>query len=170
MKFDRRAFRTALGHFPTGVVIVTAPVEGGEPLAMTVSSFNAVSLDPPLVLFSVDRGAPSLRHLLAARSFGISVLRREQSELSGRFSHAKGRKWDGIEPDLGMTGCPLIKQCLATYECEHFAAHEGGDHLIIIGRVVRFEIAPEGEPLVFFRGAYHGIAAGDADGLKGAKA
>ena len=78
MEWDRRAFRNALGHFPTGVVIVTAPAEGQEPVAMTVSSFNAVSLDPPLVLFSIDRGAPSLPVLLGAPSFGISVLRREQ--------------------------------------------------------------------------------------------
>jgi flavin reductase (DIM6/NTAB) family NADH-FMN oxidoreductase RutF len=159
MEWDRRAFRDALGHFPTGVVIVTAPAEGQEPVAMTVSSFNAVSLDPPLILFSIDRGAPSLPVLLRAPSFGISVLRREQKELSGRFSHGKGSKWEGIEPQLGASGCPLIKQCLAGFECEHFAAHEAGDHIIIVGRVLRFEIASEGEPLVFFRGAYHDIAA-----------
>lgn len=170
MKFDRRAFRNALGHFPTGVVIVTAPAPGREPVAMTVSSFNAVSLDPPLVLFSIDRGAPSLPVLLDAPSFGINVLRREQKELSGRFSHAKGSKWDGIEPQLGTTGCPLIKECLAGFECEHFAAHEAGDHIIIVGRVVRFEIASDGDPLVFFRGAYHDIAASQGRIAEGVQA
>jgi flavin reductase (DIM6/NTAB) family NADH-FMN oxidoreductase RutF len=159
MEFDAIAFRNALGHFPTGVVVVTAPAEGREPVAMTVSSFNAVSLDPPLVLFSIGTGAPSLPTLLAAERFGISVLRHDQSDLSNRFSHAKGEKWNGIEPHLGETGCPLIAPSLATFECVPFAVHEGGDHLVVIGRVLHFNIAPGGEPLVFFRGKYHAIAA-----------
>jgi len=159
MAFDAREFRNALGHFPTGVVLVTAPVDGREPLAMTVSSFNSVSLDPPLVLFSIARTAPSLAALLAAPRFAISVLRHDQSDLSTRFAFARDEKWDGVEPVLGETGCPLIRPCLASFECTHFAHHEGGDHLIIVGRVERFDTAPEGDPLVFFRGSYHHIAA-----------
>lgn len=156
--FDQRAFRNALGHFPTGVVVVTAETEDRDPIAMTVSSFNAVSLDPPLVLFSVGRNAASLAALLAAKNFGISVLRDDQSELSCRFAGGRGEKWAGIDPVLGETGCPLIGPCLATFECAPFAVHEGGDHLILIGYVLRFEIAEEGDPLVFFRGGYHAIA------------
>jgi flavin reductase (DIM6/NTAB) family NADH-FMN oxidoreductase RutF len=158
MEFDQRAFRNALGHFPTGVAVVTASDPNGDPIAMTVSSFNAVSLDPPLVLFSVARSALSLDKLLAAESFGISVLRHDQTELSGRFAHARSPKWSGLEPQVGETGCPLIGPCLAVFECTPHATHDGGDHLIIVGRVVRFEIAPEGEPLVFFRGGYHAIS------------
>lgn len=158
MNFDQRAFRNALGHFPTGVVVVTALTEGREPIAMTVSSFNAVSLDPPLVLFSIGRAAPSLSALLAAENFGISVLRHDQTDLSNRFAGGRGEKWAGIDRVLGETGCPLIGPCLATFECAPFAVHEGGDHLIVVGRVLRFEIAEEGEPLVFFRGGYHAIA------------
>ncbi|MDT7532131.1 flavin reductase family protein [Sphingobium sp. SA2] len=158
LAFDQRAFRNALGHFPTGVVVVTAETEGRDPIAMTVSSFNAVSLDPPLVLFSVGRTAPSLPALLAARNFGISVLRHDQSDLSSRFAGGRGEKWAGLAPVLGETGCPLIGPCLATFECAPFAVHEGGDHLIVVGHVLRFEIAEEGEPLVFFRGGYHAIA------------
>ncbi|MDB5690687.1 MAG: putative FMN-binding flavin reductase [Sphingomonas bacterium] len=158
MTFDQRAFRNALGHFPTGVVVVTAARAEGDPIAMTVSSFNAVSLDPPLVLFSVGRTAPSLAALLQADSFGISVLRHDQSDLSGRFANARGAKWSGLEPCLGETGCPLVGPCLAVFECTPHATHDGGDHLIIVGRVARFEIAPEGAPLVFFRGGYHAIA------------
>ena len=159
MEFDTRAFRNALGHFATGIVVVTAQAEKREPVAMTVSSFNAVSLDPPLVLFSIGREAPSLPTLLAAESFGISVLRQDQSELSNRFSHAKDKKWSGLDPLLGRTGCPLIAPSLATFECAHFATHDGGDHIIIIGCVLSFEVGSEGEPLVFFRGKYHAIAA-----------
>jgi flavin reductase (DIM6/NTAB) family NADH-FMN oxidoreductase RutF len=159
MAFDPREFRNALGHFPTGVVVVTAPVDGSEPLAMTVSSFNAVSLEPPLVLFSIARSAPSLAPLLAAPRFAISVLRHDQGDLSTRFAFARDKKWEGLEPVFGETGCPLIGPCLATFECTPFAHHDGGDHLIIVGRVERFETAAEGDPLVFFRGSYHHIAA-----------
>ena len=157
MEFDQRAFRDALGHFPTGVVVVTAPSSMGDPIAITVSSFNAVSLDPPLVLFSVDRKAYSLPILLETETFGISVLRHDQSELSSRFARASEAKWADLEPRVGQTGCPLIGACLASFECEPFANYDGGDHIIMVGRVLRFEIAPEGEPLVFFRGGYHAI-------------
>lgn len=159
MDFDQRAFRDALGQFPTGVTVVTTHCGGETPLAMTVSSFNAVSLNPPLVLFSVSKTAPSLPRLLAARHFGISVLRHDQHELSNRFSGTVRNKWEGIAPATGETGCPLIEPSLATFECAPFAVHEGGDHLIIIGRVLRFNMVTEGEPLVFFRGRYHAIAA-----------
>ena len=159
MVFDQRSFRDALGHFPTGVVVVTAPNPAGDPVAMTVSSFNAVSLDPPLVLFSVGRQALSLETLLGAEHFGISVLRGDQSELSGRFARARDEKWAGIEPLIGETGCPLVGPCLATFECVPHAVHDGGDHLIIVGRVLRFNKAPGGDPLVFFRGGYHAITA-----------
>lgn len=155
---EPRALRNALGHFPTGVTVVTAPNPDGDPVAMTVSSFNAVSLDPPLVLFSIGREALSLPTLLAAEHFAVSVLRGDQSELSSRFAHPKGAKWAGLEPRRGVTGCPLAGQGLAVFECVPHAVYEGGDHLIIVGRVLSFEVAEEGEPLIFFKGGYHSIA------------
>jgi flavin reductase (DIM6/NTAB) family NADH-FMN oxidoreductase RutF len=161
MQSDQRSFRNALGDFATGVVVVTAPNPAGDPVAMTVSSFNSVSIDPPLVLFSVSRSALSLDALLAAEHFGISVLRGDQRELSGRFAHSRSAKWSGIEPHFGQTGCPLVGPCLASFECTPHAVHDGGDHLIIVGRVLSFERATEGEPLVFFRGGYHAIAGRD---------
>lgn len=157
MSLDQRAFRNALSHFPTGVAIVTAPAEGREPVAITVSSFNSVSLDPPLILFSIHRYLRSLENLLRAEQFGVSILRREQRDLSSRFAGSQGGKWTDVAPVQGETGCPLIGACLASFECTQFAVHEGGDHLIIIGQVMRFAVAEEGEPLVFFRGAYHSI-------------
>jgi flavin reductase (DIM6/NTAB) family NADH-FMN oxidoreductase RutF len=157
MEFDQREFRRALGHFPTGVIVVTAQADGREPVAMTVSSFNSVSLDPPLVLFSVGKNAPSLAALQAASSFGISVLRIDQKHVSSQFAGGRPDKWAGIEPTHGESGCPLIEPCLATFECGPYAVHEAGDHLIFVCRVLRFRIATEGEPLVFFRGGYHAI-------------
>ncbi|MET0239753.1 MAG: flavin reductase family protein [Sphingobium sp.] len=155
---DQRAFRDALGRFPTGVTVVTAHDGDADAVAMTVSSFNAVSLDPPLVLFSVSRTAPSLPRLLAADHFGISILSHDQHELSSRFAGRVPDKWLGVAAARGETGCPLIDPCLATFECAPFAVHEGGDHLIVVGRVLRFAALPDGAPLVFFRGRYHAIA------------
>jgi flavin reductase (DIM6/NTAB) family NADH-FMN oxidoreductase RutF len=165
MPFDQRAFRNALSHFPTGVAVVTAPAEGQDPIAITVSSFNSVSLDPPLILFSIHRHLYSLETLLQAERFGVSVLRQEQHHLSSRFAGRQGAKWADVAPVQGETGCPLIGSCLASFECAPFAVHEGGDHLIIVGRVLRFATAEEGVPLVFFRGAYHAIANHAACGL-----
>ena len=109
-------------------------------------------------------GAPSLSAAAVhvtdddADTFGVSVLRREQTDLSGRFAGMASDKWTGVQCRMGESGCPLIGPCLATFECAPFGVHEGGDHLIIVGRVLCFETADEGEPLVFFRGKYHQIA------------
>lgn len=156
--FDKRAFRDALGRFPTGVVVVTARGQDGALAGMTVSSFNSVSLDPPLVLFSISRTAPSLPILSAANTFGISVLSQSQTELSARFSGSRGDKWSEGGITAGHSGCPLIHPSLAMFECEPFATYDGGDHLIFVGRVVRFETGAQDEPLVFFGGKYAAIA------------
>lgn len=155
---DQRSFRHALGHFATGVTIVTAPNPTGDPLAITVSSFSALSLDPPLILFSVKQDAYSLPTLTCAKHFAVSVLRGDQSELSSRFSRPLGAKWAGLKPRQGATGCPLPGQGLATFECAPYAFHDGGDHVIVVGRVLSFEVGGKGEPLIFFRGGYHSIA------------
>ena len=126
---------------------------------MMVSSCNEVSLDPPLVLFRVRRSALSLPILLAAEHFAVSVLRGDQSEVSLRFARGGAGKWEGLEPRRGATGCPLAGGGLATFECAPYAIHEGGDRLIIVGRVLAFEATDQGEPLVFFRGDHHAIAA-----------
>lgn len=158
MSVDQQAFRRALSHFPTGVAVVTAGDPDGDPVAMTVSSFNSVSLDPPLVLFSVARGATRLQALLDAPHFGISVLRGDQIDLSGRFATSKLQKWSGVSPAVGRTGCPLIGPSLAVFECSHYAHYDGGDHVIVVGHVEQFEFAEQGEPLVFFRGSYRALA------------
>jgi flavin reductase (DIM6/NTAB) family NADH-FMN oxidoreductase RutF len=159
MSLDKAAFRSALGRFATGVVVVTADSKVGDPVAMTVSSFNTVSLDPPLVLFSIVKSAYSLPALLAAPYFAVSVLGEDQMDLSLRFCFGGARKMADIELARGKTGCPLIRPALAAFECLPYATYEGGDHLIIVGRVDSFEATPDGDPLVFYRGGYHAIAA-----------
>ena len=152
-----REFRRALGQFATGVAIVSAPGPQGEPIGMTISSFNSVSLDPPLVLFSVARNARSLAALSVAEGYAINVLSEEQQPLSNRFARPATDKWSSVRYAEGVTAAPLIEDTLACFECRPYAQYDGGDHVIFVGRVVHFRLASDGEPLVFFRGRYCGV-------------
>jgi len=158
LPFDSRAFRNALGHFATGVAIVTASCPGQPPVGMTISSFNSVSLDPPLVLFSVARTAHSLPDLMAAPGYAVHVLGSEQMDLSGRFARALAGKWHDVEHRPGLHDAPLLDAALAHFECAAHAQHDGGDHVIFLARVLRFSMQPSGDPLIFFRGRYRALA------------
>jgi len=151
--------RDALAQFATGVTVICARHPDGRYVGFTANSFNAVSLDPPLVLFSIVKSAYSLPALLAAPHFAVSVLGEDQMDLSLRFCFGGAKKMADIELARGKTGCPLIRPALAAFECSPYATYEGGDHLIIVGRVDSFEATPDGDPLVFYRGGYHAIAA-----------
>jgi flavin reductase (DIM6/NTAB) family NADH-FMN oxidoreductase RutF len=155
---DVRAFRDALAQFATGVAIVTTVAPDGARIGVTVSSFNSVSLDPPLVLFSVARSAYSLPAFLSTRRYAVNILRAEQAELSSRFARALEDKWGGIDWLAGSHGVPVAPDALAAFECEHYAEYDGGDHVILVGRVTRFELKADGPPLLFFRGRYHHIS------------
>ena len=128
---------------------------------MTMSSFNSVSLDPPLILFSVDRNANSLSAMRAAEGYAVNILGRRQEQLSNQFARALGDKWSSVEHTLGHAQAPLLAGAIAHFECRPWAQHDGGDHVIFIGEVVRHSFNPDGEPLVFFRGKYHSVSAGD---------
>ncbi|WP_218626077.1 flavin reductase family protein [Bradyrhizobium sp. dw_78] len=158
---DRHAFRRALSQFATGVAVVTARGDAGAAVGMTMSSFNSVSLDPPLVLFSVERKAYSLPSMLAANGYAVNILSRQQEALSNQFAKSLGDKWSDVEHSLGHAQSPLIHGVLAHFECEPYANHDGGDHVIFIGRVIRFTAREDGEPLVFFRGKYHNVSLHD---------
>ncbi len=157
--FDESQFRDALGQFPTGVTVITSQSATGDPVGITVSSFNAVSLDPPLILFSVAKRCHSLRLLQDARAYAVNVLRGHQNEISDRFSKVNSEKWSGVKFCAGTTGSPILDSALAAYECEPYAEYDGGDHIIFVGRVVNIETDGEGQPLIFFRGAYGEFAA-----------
>ena len=156
--FDPVSLRDALGHFATGVVVVTAPglTEADKPVGITVNSFTSISLEPPLVLFSAARKLHSLPALMAAKHFGINLLQHEQRHVSSRFAAAQSQKWDGIAFEAGATlGCPLLSNTLGHFECLPHATFDGGDHVIFLVRVVRFWINKTAEaPLIFFRGDY----------------
>jgi len=154
----QRRFRTALAMFATGVAVITAPRDEGVPIGITVASFNSVSLNPPLILFSVDRRSLSLPDLSVAKCYAINVLDESQQEMSNRFAKANTGKWDGIGMPVGDRGAAvLLPDALATFECEPYAQYDGGDHVIFVGRVARYQARTEGRPLIFFGGNYHAL-------------
>lgn len=148
---NARAFRHALGRFATGVVVVTCMTADG-PLGFTANSFAAVSLDPPLVLWSPARSSSRHDLLVAAAHFAIHVLRESQGPLMHRFVRG-GAGFSGLDTPTSPEGVPLLADPLARFDCVRHAVHDGGDHSIILGRVLRATLA-EGAPLVFSAGRY----------------
>ena len=159
---DPMAFRRALGKFPTGVCIVTCRVDG-EALGMTMSSFNSLSLDPPLVLFSIDRRAMGLPLWERAEGYAIHVLAETQQDISNRFARPSPNKWEGIPFRDGLHGAPLLPGAAATFECSAHARHDGGDHRLFIARVERFSADPDRRPLVFAQGRYAALHRSDTE-------
>lgn len=156
--FDSRAFRNALGDFPTGVVIVTARTEDDRPLAITVSSFNAVSLDPPLVLFSIGKSNRGFPEWSGVEEFAISVLNEEQHDLSSKFGRSSHDKWKEADIVLEEGRMPVVQHALSVFNCSCFSRYDGGDHVIIVGLVNSISRSGDRKsPLIFFRGAYHSL-------------
>ncbi len=146
--------RDAMGCFATGITVVTTVNAAGEAVGLTVNSFNSVSLEPPLVLFSLARDASRLREFLTADRYAINVLRDDQRELSMNFAKPGENGFDSTTFAIGEFGAPIIPGVLAVFECETFARHEGGDHLIFIGRVLALHRADDGDPLLYYQGHY----------------
>ncbi len=151
--FDSKAFRTALGTFTTGVTIITATAADGTQVGITANSFNSVSLDPPLVLWSLAKNANSLPVFNESKHWNVHVLSVEQEPLSGRFASRGEDKFAGIELEDGLTDAPLLPACTARFQCRTAFVHDGGDHLIFIGEVLRFD-QNDLPPLVFQSGQY----------------
>jgi len=156
---DVRAFRNALGQFATGVAVIVAEVDGIR-LATTVSSFNSVSLTPPLVLFSLARSALSFELWQRVDQFAVTVLSGNQAEMSNRFARAGTDKWLDVEVITGRNGVPLLPGALAHFECSTHARYDGGDHQIVVGHVDHFTVADIKEvgPLIFYAGQYRSLA------------
>ena len=155
MTFTEAMFRSALGMFPTGVAVVTAQGTDGTLQGVTINSFNSVSLDPPLVLFSLSRRLFSLNVFLSARAFAVNFLNEDQQHLSIRFNKALSNKWEQVTYKTGVTGAPVLSPALGVLECHPFAQYDGGDHVIVVGRVEHIESQESSSPLVYFRGRYH---------------
>jgi 3-hydroxy-9,10-secoandrosta-1,3,5(10)-triene-9,17-dione monooxygenase reductase component len=150
--FDQARFREVLGHFATGMTIVTA-TEDGEPVGFTCQSFAALSLDPPMVLLAPAKSSTSWPRIARAGAFCVNILAVNQEAVCRAFAVSGGDKFDGVKWSPGVTGAPLITGSLATVECTLGAIYEGGDHELVTGHVVDMEIG-EGSPLLFYRSGF----------------
>lgn len=151
--FDPRDFRLALGAFATGVTIVTTCAEDGTPVGITANSFNSVSLDPPMVLWSLARNARSLPVFEQATHWNVHVLANDQEAMSNRFARAGEDKFSGLTLDPCASGTPLIPGCSARFQCRTAFQYEGGDHVIFVGEVIDFDRTPS-PPLLYVTGGY----------------
>ena len=150
---DPRLLRQALGRFATGVTVITTRTTDGKYEGLTANSFAAVSLDPPLVLWSLRLAAPSLDGFKQSGHFVVNVLSSGQSDASRHFAKPSQDKFDEILFSTGLGGCPMLDASLAIFECRTETTIDGGDHIIFIGRVIRAHYR-DGEPLIFAGGRY----------------
>jgi flavin reductase (DIM6/NTAB) family NADH-FMN oxidoreductase RutF len=151
--FTQRDFRDALAQFATGVTVICAPGPEGRFVGFTANSFNSVSLDPPLVVWSLSRAALGLAAFESAERYAINVLAHDQVELARRFSRPHADRFDGVAYRLGTAGAPLIDGCVAWFECRHHAQHAAGDHMLFIGEVETCA-RTKGRGLTFHHGRY----------------
>jgi flavin reductase (DIM6/NTAB) family NADH-FMN oxidoreductase RutF len=151
---DARTLRDALGCFATGVTVVTCLGAAGEPAGLTVNSFTSVSLDPPLLLVCLAKRAASAAALIQASHFAVNVLQTGQQPASIRFSTRDEDRFGATPWKCGEAGAPILTESLGVFECESHAVHDGGDHHILIGQVVKASFDAGLDPLLYFRGKY----------------
>jgi flavin reductase (DIM6/NTAB) family NADH-FMN oxidoreductase RutF len=153
---EKQEFRRVLGHFAAGVTIITTIGEDGRPYGLTATAFSSVSLEPPLVLVCVDKKSESHPHFHTSRVFAVNLLAVDHEHLSRRFAVSGGDKFGDLPVRTGVTGAPVLREALAHLECRTVNVVDAGDHTVFIGRVEAGD-AREGEPLLYFRGAYRQI-------------
>jgi 3-hydroxy-9,10-secoandrosta-1,3,5(10)-triene-9,17-dione monooxygenase reductase component len=154
---DQARFREVLGHFATGVTIVTANEEG-VPVGFSCQSFSALSLDPPMVILAPAKSSTSWPRIAEAGAFCVNILSQDQEALCRSFAISGGDKFEGVEWSPGVTGSPIIAGSLAVIECTLGTIYEGGDHELVTGHVVAMEVG-RGTPLVFYRSGFGSFVA-----------
>lgn len=154
---DPRALRDCLGQFATGITVIACQDQQGALQGVTANSFSSVSLSPPLILWSIDKGSDTLQAFLDAEHFSVSVLSADQQDLSNHFAQSDSGLFEGVALAPSVTGAPILAGALASLECRTHQIVEAGDHYIIIGAVLQFETAA-GAPLLFHRGQYARLA------------
>lgn len=153
---EPRAFRDALGRFPTGVAFVTA-MPDGEPAGLIISSLTSVSLEPPLLSFCPSRSSLTWSRMRRTQRFGVNVLGRRHERFARSASRPGADRFAGVDWELGPRGMPLITDALAALECDIAAEHPAGDHWIVVGQVHSIHMSPPDDPLVFFAGTIGGL-------------
>jgi flavin reductase (DIM6/NTAB) family NADH-FMN oxidoreductase RutF len=154
--FDTGRFREVLGHFASGVTVVTG-MEGGRPVGFTCQAFASLSLDPPLVAFAPGKASTSWPRIVGAGGFCVNILSEGQEALSRDFAVSGSDKFTGVGWRPAGNGAPLLDGVLAWVECEHVQSHDAGDHELVVGRVQDMGVN-RGRPLVFYRGGFGGFA------------
>jgi flavin reductase (DIM6/NTAB) family NADH-FMN oxidoreductase RutF len=150
---DDGRFRVVLGNFATGVTIITA-MDGDEPVGMAANSFTSLSLDPPLVLFCVAETSTTWPRIQGTDGFAINILGEHQEELSRMFAKKGVDRFASTPWRKGVSGSPVLEEAIAYIDCVFEAQYPGGDHTIVVGRVIDLDVVVEGGPLLFFRGSY----------------
>lgn len=157
MPIEPSVFRAVLGRYATGVAIVTTVGHDGYPVGLTVNSFTSVSLDPPLVLFCLDRQAGSGPAFAATDCFAVNILGTHQAPVSARFADPAAERFAEDRTLTWETGAPILAHALAALDCRIHARYDGGDHVILVGRVLRAEVVDDAAPLVYWRGEYRAL-------------
>lgn len=153
---DQRQVRTIAGTFATGVTVVTTIGTNGKPVGMTANSFSSLSLNPPLVLVSINKGASLYKDFMETDCFGINILSEHQENISRQFSKKNIDRFTGVAYEKVVTGAPILPDTIGYFDCTVNQLYDGGDHTIIIGEIKHGEVR-EGEPLLFYRGKYRKI-------------
>jgi flavin reductase (DIM6/NTAB) family NADH-FMN oxidoreductase RutF len=156
MPIEKNQLRQVMGHFATGVTIITTFNKDGQMHGLTANAFTSVSLEPPLLLISVDKKAESYPAFEESKVFTINILADEQESLSRKFAVSGGNKFEGVAYRKGGNGAAILDGTLAHIECTLYAVYEGGDHTLYLGEIQEAEVR-EGKPLVFYRGGYRAI-------------
>lgn len=146
--------RAAMSTYPTGVTVVTTSPDGFPAFGMTVNSFTSLSLEPPLIMWNLQKSSDTLKAWKMSESFAVNFLRDDQAELSNRFAIPDQHQLQQDEAIPGESGCPVLAKCLATLECRIHARHEAGDHIIIIGEVLAITVDNKATPLVYVNNEY----------------
>ncbi|HEX9466893.1 MAG TPA: flavin reductase family protein [Acidimicrobiia bacterium] len=150
---DDARFRTVLGHFATGVTIITA-MDDGEPVGIAANSFTSLSLDPPLVLFCVAHSSSTWPRIERTGRFAVNILGEHQEKLSQLFAAKGADRFGQTNWRVGVSGSPVLEDAMAYVDCTMEAQYPGGDHSIVVGRVVDLDVREGARPLLFFRGGY----------------
>jgi flavin reductase (DIM6/NTAB) family NADH-FMN oxidoreductase RutF len=150
---DDKQFRSVLGHFATGVTIITA-MDRDEPVGMAANSFTSLSLDPPLILFCVAHTSSTWPRIEAAGTFAVNILGEEGEALCQLFATKGADRFASTPWRVGVSGAPVLEEAIAYLDCRFEAEYPGGDHKIIVGRVLDLDMREGARPLLFYRGGY----------------
>ncbi|MEO1642053.1 MAG: flavin reductase family protein [Pseudomonadota bacterium] len=157
MTFNQRQFRDALSLFATGITVVTTHGEDGVDAGITANSFNSVSLDPPLILWSIGHDSGSFQTFESCEHFAVHILTVDQTDLSQRFASLGANKFANLKTVRGLGNVPLLSECAARFECSVFKRVPAGDHTIYIGKVERLTSDPRHPPLIYHGGKYSAL-------------